>query len=206
MNTTESNNLLEVWDKLCEIIDNKGSVVQFDSQAKQSEQVRFNQIKLNRESTLWKSIMAVLEPLSEEEIAVLVDLSKPNDTHAVYQSKVSIAFLVSIPLGILYAINLILPSFSVGESGLTPFSGGLIGGLVALFVVGSYMLYKQLAFRWLSMELNTCLETALVLKKAESIKFKKYELPKIEGKKTKIDKKAKIVLEKTPIELPTKKS
>lgn len=177
MNTIESDNLLEIWDKICALIDKKGSVVQPDPGTKTSEHIRFNQIKLNRESALWKSIMAILEPLSEEEVAVLVDLSKPNDTHTVYQSKFSIAFLVSIPLGVLYAMNLLIPNFSIG-GGISPFTGGL----VALFILGSYLLYKQLTFRWLSMELNTCLETVLALKKAESIKFKKYDLTKIEHK------------------------
>ena len=47
------------------------------------------------------------------------------------------------------------------------------------------------------MELYTCLETALAMKKAERIQFKKYNLSD--------NKTAKIALKKTPINLRSKK-
>ena len=201
MNTEESNNLLEVWDKLCELIDKKGSVVQLDANTKSREQVRFNQIKLNRETALWQSIMAIVAPLSEEEIDVLLDLGKPNDTHTVYQSKVSIALLISIPLGSLYAINFAIQNFNLGKNGFlsAPAIGGIVGGAVVILLLGGYLLYKQLTYRWLSMELNTCLETALAMKKAKRINFKKYELGQNEGEKS------KPIPQKTPINIHSKK-
>lgn len=178
MNTTESNNLLEVWDKLCEVIDQKGSVIHTDSSIKASEQVKFNQIKLNRDSKLWQAMEPILAPLSEEEIGVLLDLAKPNNTHTEYQVKVSLAFVISIPIGLLYVFSLIVQNFNLNQDEIlsAPVIGGIVGGTVVILLLGGYLLYKQLAYRWLSMELSTCLETALAMKKAERVKFKKYEL------------------------------
>lgn len=201
MKTTESDNLFEIWDKLCELIDQKGSVVQLDPDKKSSEQVKFNQIKLNRESILWQSMMEILAPLSEEEIEVLLDLATPNNTHAVYQSKVSIALLVSIPIGFLYFLNLLNENFHFGENKIltNALIGGLIGGGIVILFLGGYLLYKQLSYRWLSMELTTCLETTLAMKKAQRIHFKKYKLPQAE------EEKSKIILKKKTINVRSKK-
>ena len=59
----------------------------------------------------------------------------------------------------------------------------------------THKIYKQLAYRWLSMELSTCLETALAMKKAKRINFKKYALAQTK------DKKSKITLKKTAIKI-----
>lgn len=49
------------------------------------------------------------------------------------------------------------------------------------------------------MELNTCLETALAMKKAERINFKKYELGQEAADIS------KLILKKTPINIHSKK-
>lgn len=174
MNNKASSNLLQTWDQLCTIIDKKGSVVQTDTNNKSSDHITFNQIKLNRNSVLWQSILQVLEPLSIEETEVLIDLSKTNDTHAVYQLKVSLALLVSIPLGLLTILNFVIDHLNTSGNLSAPIIGGLIGGGVVIVILGGFFLYKQLSYRWLSMELTTCLETALAMKKAEHIDFKQY--------------------------------
>ena len=180
MSTAESNNLLEVWDKLCFIINNKGSVTRMDPGTKPSEMVQFNQIKLNRDTALWQALMDILEPLSEEEVEVLLDLAETNNTHNVYQSRVSIVAFVSIPIGLISIAGFFIKSFDPRES-----MGFLVAAAMTLILGGS-LLYKQLAYRWLSMELSTCLETTLALKKAERIQFKKYQLPQFEDRKSKI--------------------
>ena len=193
MNTPESKNLLEVWDKLCLIINNKGSLTRIDPNTTHVDHVQFNQIKLNRASALWQALMEVLEPLSVEEVEVLLDLAKPNNTHAVYQAKVSMAAFVSIPVGLISMVGFFMGSFNPKEH------ISLISGATVLLIFGAFLLYKQLSYRWFSMELGTCLEMVLAMKKAERIKFQKYELPQFE------EKRSKIVLKKTPINLRSKK-
>jgi hypothetical protein len=149
MNTTESDNLLEVWDKLCELVDQKGSAVHSEFHKKDLDYSKFNQIKLNRATALWQSIMAVLAPLSEEEIDTLLDLTKPNNKHTVYESKFSIALVISIPIGLFYLINVIFQNFNLwGNDFLSgPVVGCFIGGALVFLFLGGHLLYKKITFR-----------------------------------------------------------
>lgn len=195
MEPFNNNHLFEVWDTLCDTVGQYSKISGIKPNTDNAPIVSFNQIGLSRKTTLWAKIQELLAPLTEEEVALLLDIAKANDTHTVHQSKVSVSVIVSIPLGLLYLGHTLTQNLNIHSD----FIGPIVGGLIGIFSVGGFLVYKQLAYRWLSMEVVTCIETILAQKKAERIAFQKIEATIPKGKHS------KITLKNTPIERPFKK-
>lgn len=162
-NTSENDeHLLAIWEQLC-VSFGKIRLINArpEDLAASMETWKNDHVSLSRQTIAWKEAEALTNDLPLEALESLLELARVNSTHVNHHLGFTATAVIGFPLGI-YGI------FSDYINGFLGSQALVSVALAAIFVGLALFLTRLWLNKWQAMELTTCLEHILAIRRARA--------------------------------------